>query len=36
VVTRDGQKFLALVTPDQKAGNSFNVIVNWPSLLKKQ
>jgi hypothetical protein len=35
VVTRDGQKFLAVVLPEQRAPNSFDVIVNWPSLLKK-
>ena len=33
--TRDGKKFLAIVPPEQKAANSFTVIVNWPSLLKK-
>jgi hypothetical protein len=36
VVTRDGKKFLAIVPPEQKAANSFTVIVNWPSLLKKR
>ncbi|HTS26939.1 MAG TPA: protein kinase [Bryobacteraceae bacterium] len=36
LVTRDGQKFLAVVLPEQSAPNSFEVIVNWPSLLKKQ
>jgi Tol biopolymer transport system component len=36
VVTRDGKKFLAIVPPEQKAANSFTVILNWPSLLKKQ
>ena len=36
VVTRDGQKFLAIVPSEQKPVNSFTVIVNWPSLLKKQ
>ncbi len=35
-VTRDGKKFLAIVPPEQKAANSFTVIVNWPSLLKKR
>lgn len=36
VVTRDGKKFLAVVPPEQKAANSFTVIVKWPSCLKKQ
>jgi len=36
VATRDGKKFLAIVPPEQKAVNSFTVILNWPSLLKKQ
>jgi hypothetical protein len=36
VVTRDGQKFLATVPSEQKPVNSFTVIVNWPSLLRKQ
>ena len=35
LVTRDGKKFLAIGPPEQKAANSFTVIVNWPSLLKK-
>lgn len=35
VVTRDGQKFLAVELPEQGTPNSFEVIVNWPSLLKK-
>jgi len=36
VITRDGKKFLAVVPSEQKPVNSFTVIVNWPSLLKKQ
>jgi hypothetical protein len=36
VVTGDGKKFLAIAPPEQKADNSFTVIVNWPSLLKKK
>jgi len=36
VATRDGKKFLAIVPPEQKAVNSFTVILNWPSILKKQ
>ena len=35
VGTRDGKKFLAIVPSEQRAANSFTVIVNWPSLLKK-
>jgi len=36
VVTRDGNRFLAIVPSERKPVNSFTVIVNWPSLLKKQ
>ena len=36
VVTRDGKKFLAIVPIEQKPATSLNVIVNWPSLLRKQ
>jgi hypothetical protein len=36
VVTRDGNRFLAIVPTEQKPVNNFTVIVNWPSLLKKQ
>jgi Tol biopolymer transport system component len=36
VVTRDGQKFLAVVAAEQKPVNNFTVIVNWPSLLPKR
>jgi hypothetical protein len=36
VVTRDGNRFLAIVPSEQKPVNSFTMIVNWPSLLKKQ
>lgn len=32
--SRDGQRFLALTTPET-APQSLNVIVNWPALLKK-
>ncbi len=35
VVTGDGKKFLAIAPAEQKIDNSFTVIVNWPSLLKK-
>jgi hypothetical protein len=34
-VTPDGKKFLAIVPREQKAATSINVIVNWPSLLRK-
>jgi Tol biopolymer transport system component len=33
-VTRDGKRFLAIV-PLQKSATALNVIVNWPSLLRK-
>ena len=36
VPSRDGRKFLAIAPPEQKAANSFTVIVNWPSLIKKK
>jgi Tol biopolymer transport system component len=36
VATPDGKKFLAIAPPEQKAANSFTVIVNWPSLTKKK
>ena len=36
VATGNGKKFLAIAPPEQKADNSFTVIVNWPSLLKKK
>ncbi|SPE38243.1 Serine/threonine protein kinase [Candidatus Sulfopaludibacter sp. SbA6] len=35
VVSADGKKFLAIVPLEQKPANSINVIVNWPSLLRK-
>jgi Tol biopolymer transport system component/tRNA A-37 threonylcarbamoyl transferase component Bud32 len=35
VVTPDGKKFLAIVPMEQKPANTINVIVNWPSLLRK-
>jgi Tol biopolymer transport system component len=35
VVTPDGQKFLTIVSVEQKPPTTINVIVNWPSLLKK-
>jgi Tol biopolymer transport system component len=35
VVTPDGKRFLAIVPPEEKAATTFNVIVNWPSLLRK-
>ena len=34
--TRDGKKFLAVVRVNEKPVNSFMVIVNWPSLLRKR
>lgn len=36
VVTRDGKKFLVVVPIEQKASTTLNVILNWPSLLRKQ
>jgi serine/threonine protein kinase len=36
VVTRDGQKFLAVVPVNEKRADSFRVIVNWPSLVRKR
>jgi len=36
VVTRDGKKFLAVVPIEQKPATTLNVILNWPSLLRKQ
>jgi hypothetical protein len=36
VVTRDGKKFLAIVPVEQKPATTLNVILNWPSLLRKQ
>ena len=36
VVTRDGQKFLAVVPVNEKRVDSFRVIVNWPSLVRKR
>jgi hypothetical protein len=36
LVTRDGKKFLVVLPPEQKPINSFSVIVNWPSLLRKR
>jgi len=35
VVAPDGKKFLVLQVPEQKPATTFNVILNWPSLLKK-
>jgi hypothetical protein len=35
VVSRDGQKFLAVTLLEHKTPNVFHVILNWPSLLKK-
>jgi hypothetical protein len=35
VVTADGKKFLAIVPVQKKPATSLNVILNWPSLLKK-
>jgi hypothetical protein len=35
VVTPDGKKFLTIVPREHKAATSINVIVNWPSLLRK-
>src|SRR5215471_3228045 len=35
VRTPDGKKFLVILPPEQKPSNSFAVILNWPSLLKK-
>ncbi len=36
VVTRDGKKFLAVVPVEQKPATALNVILNWPSLLRRQ
>jgi hypothetical protein len=36
VVSRDGKKFLAVTPLEQKKLNGFYVVVNWPSLLKKE
>jgi hypothetical protein len=37
LVTRDGQKFLALVAQEQKpAATKLGVIYNWPALLEKR
>ena len=36
VVTRDGKKFLAIVPVEQKPATTLNVILNWPSLLRRQ
>ena len=36
VVTRDGKRFLAIVPIEQKPANTLNVILNWPSLLRRQ
>ena len=36
VVTRDGKKFLAVVPVEQKPATTLNVILNWPSLLRRQ
>jgi len=36
VVTRDGQKFLAVVPVNEERVDSFKVILNWPSLLGKR
>jgi len=35
-VTRDGKKFLAIVPVEQKPATTLNVILNWPSLLRRQ
>jgi hypothetical protein len=35
VVTGDGQKFLAMVPVEQKPATTLNVVLNWPSLLRK-
>jgi Tol biopolymer transport system component len=35
VVTRDGKRFLVLTPVDQKPASGLNVILNWPSLLRK-
>jgi hypothetical protein len=34
--TRDGKRFLAIPEPEVQLDSSFEVIVNWPSLLPKQ
>jgi Tol biopolymer transport system component len=34
-VTRDGKRFLAIVPIEQKSANTLNVILNWPSLLRR-
>jgi hypothetical protein len=36
VVSRDGKKFLVVTQLEQKTLNGFYVILNWPSLLKKE
>jgi Tol biopolymer transport system component len=36
VVTKDGQKFLALLALEEKKPSHFNVVVNWPSLLERK
>jgi len=36
VVTRDGQKFLAVVPVNENPVQSFRVVLNWPSLLQKK
>ena len=36
VVTRDGQKFLAVVPVNENPVDSFRVILNWPSLLRQK
>jgi hypothetical protein len=36
VVTRDGQRFLAAVPEEDPKVRSFNVIVNWPSLVENK
>jgi len=35
VVSADGKTFLAIVPDEQEPANTLNVIVNWPSLLRK-
>lgn len=35
VVTPDGKKFLVMQAEEQKPATSLNIILNWPSLLKK-
>jgi hypothetical protein len=35
IVSSDGKRFLINVLEQQPEGESFNVILNWPALLKR-